>query len=441
MSENWTKRRFGRSLRTGSFGSAGGEGDFQRDRARIIHCAAFRRLQGKTQVLGIGENDFYRTRLTHSLETAQISSGITESLRLRYQSNQSILDVLPPAPLIEAVGFAHDIGHAPFGHGGETAINFFMHDHGGFEANGQTLRIVTKLGEYSPNAGLDLTRRTILGLLKYPACHHAVCQYGLLPTDRHPLNLEPWRPPKCIMDDEKDILDWLLETLCADDRKQFTEPLPNDKQGHRHMMHRSLDATIMEYGDDIAYGVHDLEDALTLHLIDFQQWEREVIHPLRELGDKELGKQSDFYNKKLFSNSPHERKHAISRLVGYLIENIEIDREPTFDEPLLSFRAVMRSPAKEALEALKRFVFKWVIRSPEVQALEYRGQQMLIRLFETLVANPKRLLPREVYAEYAKSGTSLRPICDYVSSMTDTHATKLYLKLFSPDGGSVFERL
>ena len=391
-------------------------------------------------MLGVGESDFYRTRLTHSLETAQISSGITESLRLRYQGRSGIPDILPPVSLIEAIGLAHDIGHAPFGHGGETAINFFMHGHGGFEANGQSLRIVTKLGEYSPDAGLDLTRRAILGLLKYPALHRDVACYGELPKERRPLNLEAWRPPKCIMDDEADILEWLLEPLSPADRARMVE-LRKDRAGHGRTRHRSLDATIMEFGDDIAYGVHDLEDALALRLIDFDDWQREVIAPLEALEGGALRERTDFYNRKLFSSSPKERKHAVSRLVGYLIENIEIDRCAAFEEPLLSFRATMRSPARETLEALKRFVFKWVIRSPEVQALEYRGQQMLLRLFETLAANPKRLLPRGIYADFAEAPNPMRVICDYVSAMTDNHATKLYLKLFSPDGGSLFERL
>lgn len=439
MSIPWTTRRFGQALRKGSFGSANNDGDFQRDRARIIHCAAFRRLQGKTQVLGIGESDFYRTRLTHSLETAQISSGIAESLKLCYRNRPEILDILPPMPLIEAIGLAHDIGHAPFGHGGETAINYFMYRHGGFEANGQSLRIVAKLGEYSPDAGLDLTRRAVLGLLKYPAIHRDAACYGSLPDERHPLNLEPWRPPKCIMDDDSDILEWLFEALSQDDRNLMGELETN--QGHRRTKHRSVDATIMEYGDDIAYGVHDLEDALALRLIDFQQWQHEVIEPLWGLEGNELRENVDFYNKKLFSPSPQERKHAVSRLVGYLIDNIEIMHCSEFEEPLLAYRATMRSPAKETLDALKQFVFKWVIRSPEVQALEYRGQQMLLRLFETLKASPKRLLPRRVFAEFVDAPNPMRTICDYVSAMTDSHATKLYLKLFSPDSGSLFERL
>ncbi|MFT5896920.1 MAG: dGTPase, partial [bacterium] len=158
------------------FNSTGEDSQFQRDRARIIHSASFRSLQSKTQVLGLGESDFYRTRLTHSLEVAQVGSGICEWLRDQ-KINAPHTNLIPSFSLIEAVCLAHDIGHSPFGHGGEVAMNTMMRDHGGFEANGQTLRILARLGEYSPSCGLDLTRRTMLGTIKYPAMYSEVCHY------------------------------------------------------------------------------------------------------------------------------------------------------------------------------------------------------------------------------------------------------------------------
>ena len=152
--------------------------NFSRDRARVIHSAFFRRLQGKTQVLGLGESDFYRTRLTHSIEVAQVASGIVETLR-DDSSLTSFRQFLPSQTLIEAIALAHDIGHPPFGHGGEVALNYVMRNHGGFEGNAQTLRICTKLGEYSDDSGLNLTRRTLLGLLKYPAHYSSVVNSAL----------------------------------------------------------------------------------------------------------------------------------------------------------------------------------------------------------------------------------------------------------------------
>jgi dGTPase len=116
---------------------------YQRDKARIMHSAAFRRLQSKTQVMGVGIGDFYRTRLTHSLEAAQIGTGIAAQLSQKHPDLASLLEI--DEHLIETICLAHDIGHPPFGHGGEIALHYMMHEHGGFEGNGQTFRILTKL--------------------------------------------------------------------------------------------------------------------------------------------------------------------------------------------------------------------------------------------------------------------------------------------------------
>ena len=140
--------------------------EYERDRARVIHSSAFRRLQAKTQILGVLEGDFHRTRLTHSMEVAQIGRGLVLNLQKRFPE---LNDLLPRLEQIETTGLAHDLGHPPFGHGGETALNCAMADYGGFEGNGQTLRILTRLESHTLENGLDLTRRTLLGVLKYPA--------------------------------------------------------------------------------------------------------------------------------------------------------------------------------------------------------------------------------------------------------------------------------
>ena len=207
---------------TRGFNSTSADSEYQRDRARIIHSASFRSLQSKTQVLGLGESDFYRTRLTHSLEVAQIGSGICEWLRDQIDLAEH-REWIPSFSLIEAVCLAHDIGHSPFGHGGEVAMNTMMRNHGGFEANGQTLRILARLGEYSSNAGLDLTRRTMLGTIKYPACYSDVCNYPASEQTDNRLNIDHWAPPKCIYDAERDVLDWLLDPFEAADRAAVSD--------------------------------------------------------------------------------------------------------------------------------------------------------------------------------------------------------------------------
>ncbi|MDQ7020109.1 MAG: dNTP triphosphohydrolase [Robiginitomaculum sp.] len=140
---------------------------FDVDYARIIHSGSFRRLQGKTQILNLGDSDFYRNRLTHSLEVAQIATSLVRQFRQDNQ-DQPVFNHLPEDSLIQVLGYTHDLGHPPFGHGGEVALNYCMRDHGGFEGNGQTLRILARLEKMSGNEGADLTRRALLGILKYP---------------------------------------------------------------------------------------------------------------------------------------------------------------------------------------------------------------------------------------------------------------------------------
>lgn len=137
------------------------------DYARVIHSAAFRRLQGKTQILNLGDGDFYRTRLTHSLEVAQIAGGLVQQLR-GMAGDHPAAAVLPDRSMIQAIACAHDLGHPPFGHGGEVALNWCMADAGGFEGNGQTLRLLSRPLDAAPEPGVNLTSRSLLGVLKYP---------------------------------------------------------------------------------------------------------------------------------------------------------------------------------------------------------------------------------------------------------------------------------
>ncbi|WP_415582920.1 dGTP triphosphohydrolase, partial [Legionella worsleiensis] len=170
--------------------------EYTRDRARIIHSSAFRRLQGKTQVFGLGESDFYRTRLTHSMEVAQISSSLVNKLSLMYPENKNFF---PCQNLIECIGLAHDIGHPPFGHGGEKALNYCLDKNGsGFEGNAQTYRVCTALGEHSSDNGYNLTRRTLLGLIKYPVDLKEAKNSSIYEKDKAPENIDSYKPPKCI---------------------------------------------------------------------------------------------------------------------------------------------------------------------------------------------------------------------------------------------------
>ena len=436
-SQSWLARRTGGSEEHRlQFNAGSQESQYQRDRARIVHAAAFRALQSKTQVLGLGENDFYRTRLTHSLEVAQIGSGIVE--HLHNNSDAADRPWLPPVPPMEAICLSHDLGHPPFGHGGEVSLNYAMLDHGGFEGNGQTLRILARLGEFSAKCGIDVTRRSMLGVIKYPLTYSQVANYPQTAPATAPLNLNAWHPPKCVYDDEQDILDWAFDEFSANDieRLQAVERFPNR---HAKPLHKALDVSIMEIADDIAYGIHDLEDALALRMISREQLMDDFAPQLRQLPPNAMSKDFDFYAERLTSPEPYRRKHAISRLVNYMIINVEMQQREGFEHPLLQLRAVQRPEAHALLELCKSFIFKEVVKRPEVLSVRHRGQRAMLSLFETLLANPAELMPRPVYAKFSESDNAPRVLCDYLSGLTDISAAKLHRRLTLSDSGSVFD--
>lgn len=410
--------------------------EYGRDRARIIHSAFFRRLQGKTQVLGVGESDFYRTRLTHSLEVAQIAEGVSEYLKIKYKNEETIVNLLPEQNLIESIGLVHDIGHPPFGHGGEVALNYAMRDDSGFEGNAQTLRICTKLGEYSDNDGLNLTRRTLLGVIKYPCFYSKVVNLELY-LNPNSLNLDKFSPPKCIFDCDKEYVEWILKPFDKD-KEIFMSTSDIIEGKHKKPLYKSLDASIMEIADDIAYGVHDLEDAIALRLVSEKNWKVDVVDKLKTFP---LSANIDKYTQYLFSGENKTRKKAISLLVNYFVTNAEIIKLDKFSHNLLDYQANFSDVIREELNIIKKFVVNHVIKTPEVQTLEYKGQQMIVKLFDTIANNPSRLLPKKYYQKYKNEGDSLRVICDYLAGTTDDYATRLYHKIFTPSSGSIFDRL
>lgn len=436
---SWLARRTGGAEEHRLQFNAGSQhSQYQRDRARIVHSAAFRALQSKTQVLGLGENDFYRTRLTHSLEVAQVGSGIVE--HLHNHAGEDARSWLPSVPLMDAICLAHDLGHPPFGHGGEVALNAAMLPFGGFEGNGQTLRILARLGEFSAHCGIDVTRRTMLGVIKYPCTYSRVAHYSETLTDPRPLNLHSWHPPKCVYDDEQDILDWVFEPFAAHDVERL-QRVQTREGTHSKPLHKALDVSIMEIADDIAYGIHDLEDALALRLISRERWVDEFETAAKEIGNNPLSDDFDFYSERLLSDEPHRRKHAISRLVNYMIIHTELACDPDFEHPLLQLQAKLRPEAHALLDLCQRFVFDEVILRPEILAVRHRGQRAMLSLFDTLLANPAELLPRAVYAKYADADHPPRVLCDYLSGLTDDSAAKLYRRLTLPGAGSIFDMI
>jgi len=420
---------------------------FQRDRARILHSAAFRRLQSKTQVMGSGQSDFYRTRLTHSLEAAQIGSGITAQLRSKFKKQCDGL-LSDDDTLIESICLAHDIGHPPFGHGGEVALNFMMRDFGGFEGNGQTLRIVARLEPFSKDFGMNLTRRSLFGLIKYPQTIDTLSNTPSteIPNTFRQLKAADWHPPKGIYHDDLDILDWILAPLSMNDREQFRQYTVQSGKHHK-TRYKSFDCSIMELADDIAYGIHDLEDAIVTGVVNQRDFEKYVIEELASIDDDWLNEYNKDLAQKLFGEHHHQQKEAIGGLVNYLItEIILVDinetQQTNFSEPLLRFNAKLPPAAAEVLNIFKTFVYQFVIKQTAIQQLEYRGQQIVMELFEALSSDPLRLLPNSTAKrwQFAKDNQQnhQRVIADYVAGMTDDYATKLYQTLFVANSQSSF---
>jgi dGTPase len=400
------------------------EGDvrscFEVDRSRIIHSSSFRRLQGKTQVFSPGEGDFYRNRLTHSLEVAQIGKGL--ALRLGADTD-----------LVETLCLAHDLGHPPFGHAGEKALAELMQSRGGFEANAQNIRIVTFLEERRQDIqGLNLTRSTLDGLLKYKDVYK-----------------KDTKQQKFYYDDNcsKAAVNWA---------SQYSYPSQTT---------RSFECQTMSWADDVAYAVHDFEDALHGGFIDINTFfddnlasavHQEVDGTLKELS-KAVGKESlvqqwnwliNMMGQYLGSTPGKTQrdkaatKQLTSELISHFIQNVGRAEEVKTDNCRYHYRLQVPLDIQTRQLLLTKFIELKVMRSYNVQSLEAKGEMMVTKLFGAMTNNPKKLLPEDwrLKVDECNSDDDMaRVVCDYISGMTDAFAGKMYARLFIPGSGSIYE--
>lgn len=426
-----------------------GRDAYERDYGRVVHSASFRRLQAKTQVLGLGDSDFYRTRLTHSMEVSQIGEGIIRRLRTAAHPGTPSYDILPDPVLIRTICLAHDLGHPPFGHGGEVALNRCMLHDGGFEGNGQTLRIMALIEPYHETKGMNLSRRTLLGVLKYPAPYSAVVDLEQYDADDDGqasiFKAKSFKPPKCYLDTETEVVSWIAKDL-NDWAKVSSDFKDQGIKKHRKTKHHGLDTSIMEIADDIAYGVHDLEDAIGLGLIgqdDFRDYAPE--HTMSAFCCSKHGMAYTELVDFLFSQHTYQRKKAIGALVGFCIvqTTLNTDNPHGFEHNIFKIQAELTSDARIVLDALQKLVVEKVIFTTNVQQLEFKGQKIVTELFFAFRTDPMRLLPARDARRYDEAPTEAlkaRVICDYIAGMTDDYATKRYQQLFDPRVGSVFDR-
>jgi dGTPase len=440
----WTHRRSGQ---TNQRGTQDHRDPYERDRTRVIHCPAFRRLQRKTQILGTDEGDFHRTRLTHSLEVDSIGRSIVRNLSMNQNQQTLLASLLPNDDLISVICLLHDIGHPPFGHGGEVALNYMMRNYGGFEGNGQTLRLLTKVeNSYGP-FGLDLTRRALLGILKYPVKRSEVVariQAPIHDSIHKTIKINDWLPPKAYFDCEQAEIDWLLSPFTEGDRELFQSLgiHPQETQVGKAAYH-SFDCSIMNIADDVAYGVHDLEDAIHLRLINPSHLDTPEFIQL--LNNTLLANHYDRILNSLFSRELCVRKQAIGEMVNYFITSTQIViTNEQFENIILKHNIALTQEASALLNYLMQCIYQNVIDSQEARTFEYGGQTVVLRLFEAISSNPASLLDtknRELFKQAQDETAAYRIVCDYLANMTDEYAYRMHERLFGFNTRTIFERL
>jgi dGTPase len=399
---------------------------FQIDRDRVLHTPTFRRLQNKTQVFWSGEYDFYRTRLTHSLEVAQIGKSICHWLRTR-PGGFLEADFFIDPDLVEAICLSHDLGHPPFGHAGERTLNHLMRGHGGFEGNAQTLRLLTERIFSASRKGMDPTRAFLDGVLKYKSLWSELNS----PKDGPPEN-------HFIYDGQHAYLDWAMGG------NDF--PIEHTPGKERDNF-KSIECQIMDWADDTAYSLNDLSDSVRagfLNIERIESWAAKNNLPTDEgtsLGD--------------LMKSIRGRKvdPFVGKRIGKYIQSATLETDVNFLSATTNrykFRLAIDPAAKAESELFKRLAFEVVFLSPQLKQLEYKGNRMLHQLWDVLgqryVTGKEidgqnfQLLPADTAAEIQAApdeATRARLVCDFLAGMTDGYAARTYKRLFVPDFGSI----
>jgi len=345
--------------------------EFQRDRDRIIHSTAFRRLEYKTQVFVNHEGDLFRTRLTHSIEVAQIARSLTRNLRLNED-------------LVEAISLAHDLGHTPFGHAGQDALNACMKDYGGFEHNLQSLRVIDSLEQrYGAFDGLNLMFETREGVLKHCSLTNAQ-QLG-------------------------DVGRRFIE------RKQPT-----------------LEAQLANLADEIAYNNHDIDDGLRSGLLTTDQLNEVTLYARYR---HEAESQFPGISGRRAINETVRR--MINALVDDLIQqsraNIRQAEIKTIEDvrnapPLIAFSENMKKEAQE----LKRFLRTNLYHHYQVNRMTSKARRIVTDLFDIFISGPE-LLPLDYQIAVDDRTAHARKVADYIAGMTDRYAMREYRRLFAVD--------
>ena len=426
-----------------------GRSDFERDRARVLHCAGLRRLSAKTQVVAAGSADFPRTRLTHSLECAQIGRELGE-------------EVGCDPDLVDAACLAHDIGHSPFGHNGEAALNELAAPYGGFEGNAQSLRLLTRLEPKVAGAGLNLTRATLDATLKYPWFRTdpggSSASPGGRPSAPPPGGDDPPDPPRGprkfgAYAEDAEVFNWIRAGAPAG--------------------RRCLEAQVMDWADDVAYSVHDLEDGFHAGLITFENLkspaERSLVSrttattycdddvseaELTEILDALLALDvwPDSYDggpaaaaalKNLTSEligrfcvAAQQATIAAAQLTTSSIASPSSHTSP-MGHSLTRYAADLIVPRRQRLECalLKGITAHYVMTRAGVIAAQARERELLTELAHAIERGAPRTLDPLIRPAWDAAGTDAarrRVVIDQVASLTDTSAIAWHHRLCAP---------
>jgi dGTPase len=389
---------------------------FHQDRDRIMFTPAFRRLQAKTQVFQAGEYDFYRTRLTHSMEVAGIAKSIVTWLRTRHPEVEIDCD------LIEATCLAHDIGHPPFGHSGERVLQSLMGPFGGFEGNAQTLRILTRTIYNRPGGrgGMSPTRALLDGVLKYKRL------YRDRGTDLHHF----------IYDEDASVLEFCFG---VSDLSPVLGQTPPNK-------FKSLECQIMDQADDIAYSCFDVVDGTRARFLTRERIESWIAR--MQLSDE----QKELIDELLEIMGGEKLTPKMNKTVGDLIKSCSLAPTENFMTARTrrhAYKLEITTEAKARIKLHKMLTRDLIFGSAELHQIEHKGGYVLRRLSSALFDNylaesgrPQRLVPDGVHnAVLAVDEKSVRArlLCDHLSGMTDAYALRSYKRLFDPDYGSISE--
>lgn len=405
---------------------------FQIERDRIIFSYPFRKLQSKTQVFQSGEYDFYRTRLTHSIEVAKIARSICEYLRNSspHLKNTFYID----ADLTEAISLAHDMGHPPFGHIGERKLNELMESHGGFEGNAQTLRILTELIYERPDTtkGIAPTRAFVDGVMKYKALHH-----------------------ECIKQEDSNSISYPEHHFIYDEQEHWRnqlfggEKLPEKlKTTDTLNAFKSIECQIMDWADDTAYSVNDIVDGIHARYI--------TVGRLIEWAAKQqLNAPETKLVEKLCQVIREERYEAyFGARIGLFLHGCELKKRSGFLSNRTNRHAFDLQVAHEIKmesKLYKHIALDLIFCSPQLQQVEFKRSYILQRLFSALreqyvdnIGKQLQILPSNEYKLIARETTRegrFRRLCDFIASLTDSLAVRTYKRLYDPDFSLITELL